>query len=89
MKALPLLTDPVYVAPATYNRYETFWLKYINDKRDILFIRLLTHIHLAVIPLAVLLFTPVFTRCLVVGCHVGLFLFIANKNAGAFWADAA
>ncbi len=58
MKALTTITDPVYVAPTQYSWYEKFWLKYINDKRDLPFIHLLTNIHLLVIPAAIILYTP-------------------------------
>lgn len=58
MKALPLITDPVYTEPKEFSRYERFWLKYINDKRDLPFIHLLTGIHILVIPIAILLYTP-------------------------------
>jgi fatty acid desaturase len=59
MKALTTITDPVYIEPKKFSRYERFWLKYINDKRDLPFIHLLTAIHILVIPLAVFLYTPV------------------------------
>jgi fatty acid desaturase len=59
MKALTTLTDPAYVQKKKFSPYEKFWLKYINDKRDLPFIHLLTGIHLLVIPVAVLLYTPV------------------------------
>ena len=59
MKALTTLTDPVYTEPEKFTRYEKFWLKYINDKRDLPFIHLLTAIHILVIPVAILLYTPV------------------------------
>ena len=58
MRALPTLTDPVFVKPAQYTRYERFWLKYMNDERDLPFIHTLTGIHLFVIPIAAILFTP-------------------------------
>lgn len=32
MKALTVITDPVYVEPKEFTGYEKFWLKYINDK---------------------------------------------------------
>ena len=60
MKALTSLTDPTYIPKERFNWYERFWLKIINDKRDLPFIHLLTVIHLTVMPMAVLLFTPVF-----------------------------
>lgn len=59
MKALTVITDPVYVEPKEFSGYEKFWLKYINDKRDLPFIHLLTAIHILVIPVAILLYTPV------------------------------
>jgi fatty acid desaturase len=59
MKVLTTLTDPVYIPKEKYNWYEKFWLNRINDKRDLPFIRLLTHIHILVIPVAILLYTPV------------------------------
>lgn len=59
MKALTDITDPVYIPREEFSSYERFWLKYINDKRDLPFIHLLTGIHLLVLPVAVLLYTPV------------------------------
>lgn len=58
MKALTTITDPVYIPRDTYTAYEKFWLRYINDKRDLPFIHLLTAIHLLVIPSAIVLYTP-------------------------------
>lgn len=58
MKALTTVSDPVYVEPARFSWYEKFWLKYMNDKRDLPFIHLLTAIHILVIPLAIVLYTP-------------------------------
>ena len=62
MRALPILVDPVYTRPARYTAYERFWLRYINDARDLPFIKLLTGIHLTVIPLAILLYTPFYQK---------------------------
>lgn len=58
MKQLTVLTDPVYHPKETFSWYERFWLRFINDKRDLPFIHLLTSIHLIVVPAAILLFTP-------------------------------
>ncbi len=58
MKLLTTITDPQYVPRENFTAYETFWLKYMNDPRDLPFIHLLTRIHLIVIPWAVVLFTP-------------------------------
>lgn len=57
MKILTTLTDPVYV-PKKINWYDKVWLHFINDKRDLPFAYLLTHIHLTVLPAAIVLFTP-------------------------------
>ena len=59
MKTLTTITDPVYTGKTEFSRYEKFWLRYINDKRDLPFIHLLTAIHLLVIPAAIFLYTPV------------------------------
>ena len=59
MKSLATtLKDPVYTPKKTYNLYDKFWLRIMNDKRDLPFIYLLTTIHLLVLPVAILLFTP-------------------------------
>ena len=60
MKQLSALQDPVYRTPEAYSSYEKFWFQYINDKRDMPFVRLLVLIHLTVIPIGILLFFPVF-----------------------------
>lgn len=59
MKTLNTITDPVYHSKNRFSHYEKFWLRYINDKRDLPFIHLLTVIHLLAIPTAILLYTPV------------------------------
>jgi fatty acid desaturase len=58
MKQLSVLNDPIYLQPESYSRYERFWIKYINDKRDFPFIHLLTGIHLSVVPLGIVLLIP-------------------------------
>lgn len=58
MKALTTITDPVYIPKKRFTAYERFWLRFINDPRDLPFIHLLTSIHILVIPIAVLLYTP-------------------------------
>ncbi|MEP7251399.1 MAG: fatty acid desaturase [Ginsengibacter sp.] len=60
MKCLNDLTDPLYAPKKKFNLYDRFWLKIINDKRDLAFIYLLTWIHLIVMVTGVLLFTPFF-----------------------------
>ena len=61
MRELTIINDPVFVEPSRYSAYERFWLRFINDKRDLPFIHLLTGIHLLVVPTAILLFTPLLT----------------------------
>ncbi|MDP4264385.1 MAG: fatty acid desaturase [Bacteroidota bacterium] len=58
MKALTTITDPVYIPKEKYSLYDKFWLRLINDPRDLPFIYLLTAIHILVIPVAILLYTP-------------------------------
>lgn len=58
MKVLSTITDPVYIPKETLNWYDKLWLRVMNDKRDLPFIYLLTTIHLSVVPIAILLFTP-------------------------------
>lgn len=60
MRTLNVINDPIYQLPDHFTAYERFWLSYINDKRDLPFIHLLTGIHLLVIPVAILLFSPLF-----------------------------
>jgi len=63
MKSLPdLITDPVYNQPQQLSSYQRFWIKRIHDKRDLPFIQLLTIIHITVIPVAILLYTPLLTQ---------------------------
>ncbi|HEX5111443.1 MAG TPA: fatty acid desaturase [Saprospiraceae bacterium] len=58
MKVLTAITDPQYQPRTDFSAYERFWLKYINDERDLPFIHLLTRIHLILLPWIVLMFTP-------------------------------
>lgn len=59
MKSFPKqITDPVYHLPKRFTPYQKFWLKHIYDKRDLPFIQLLTVVHLTIIPVAILLYTP-------------------------------
>ena len=59
MKALSVLTDPIYIPKKSYTWYDRFWLPILNDKRDLPFIYLLTAIHLSILPVVILLFTSV------------------------------
>ena len=60
MKLLETITDPQYIPRHSYTWYERFWLRFLQDERDLPFIHLLTRIHLIVIPWAILFFTPLF-----------------------------
>jgi fatty acid desaturase len=59
MKNLSALSDPVFLPKEKYNWYDKFWLRLMNDKRDLPFIYLLTTLHLVVITSAIFLYTPV------------------------------
>ena len=58
MKSLTNITDPIYKPKEKFSRYEKFWLRYINDERDLPFIHLLTSIHIFILPAGIFLFTP-------------------------------
>ena len=58
MKNFAALTDPVYVEKTGFTSYERFWLRRINDRKDLPFVHLLTTIHLTVLPLALMLILP-------------------------------
>jgi hypothetical protein len=55
---LPPNTDPVYHAPASLSRLDRFFLKLINDKRDLPFIYLTLKVCYTMLPFAVLLYLP-------------------------------
>lgn len=73
MRALTVITDPIYKEPSQFSFYERFWLRYINDKRDLPFIQLLTGIHLFVIPVAILLYTSVLQGWIWWLCYIPYF----------------
>ena len=58
MRTLSAVTDPVYKAPTHQNSFNQFWIKLINDHRDLPFIYLTIRISLTLLPLGVLLFFP-------------------------------
>ena len=61
MKEFSSITDPQYIPPASFTRFERWCLKLMNDPRDLPFVRLLIFLQLTVIPFALFLFTPVLT----------------------------
>ena len=58
MKTFTTITDPIYVPKEKYTWFDKFWLRLINDPRDLPFIYLLTSIHILVLPAAIILYTP-------------------------------
>lgn len=52
------ITDPVYVPKQKLSAFEKWCLTIIKDPRDLPFMHLLLQIHLIVLPLALLLFSP-------------------------------
>ncbi|MGZ4053873.1 MAG: fatty acid desaturase family protein [Bacteroidia bacterium] len=52
------ITDPVYKEDTKYNFIERFFIRFLNDKRDMAFIRLCALICLTTIPFAIYLFIP-------------------------------
>ena len=61
MKSFPLLNDPIFVKPSDYSAFDKFWLKLINDERDLPFIHLTLRITLILVPLGILLYMPFIT----------------------------
>ena len=53
------ITDPVYKPASSYSPFQRAWLQVFKDPRDLPFANLLTGIHIWVLPVAILLFTPV------------------------------
>src|SRR3954469_1198561 len=58
MRALPAITDPVYIKPATRSAFERFFIKLLRDERDMPFVYLTFQISFILIPLAVILYLP-------------------------------
>ncbi|MCU0387425.1 MAG: fatty acid desaturase [Chitinophagaceae bacterium] len=60
MISLPFqITDPVYIEKPL-SKIELFLMRFIKDKKDLPFLKLLISIHIFVVPVAILLFTPLF-----------------------------
>lgn len=57
-RPLNALTDPRFAPKEKRNAYERFWLKLINDERDLPFITLCLQMTFAIMPAAALLFVP-------------------------------
>ncbi|WP_345117854.1 fatty acid desaturase [Hymenobacter algoricola] len=75
MKHLAACTDPEYTAVENPSRLDSFFLKYIQDKRDLPFAYLTLKISVTLLPLAVLLFVPALTGWLwwaVLAVYMGL-----------------
>ncbi len=52
------ITDPVYKEKTEFNFIERFFIKMLNDKRDLAFIKLSGILFVTIIPFAVILFIP-------------------------------
>ena len=52
------LTDPVWVKPERYNRFQHFLVGLINDERDLPFVYLCLKLTFVVIPFSILMFVP-------------------------------
>lgn len=61
MKELTELRDPVFTPKEKYSGFDRFWIRFINDKRDLPFIYLLSSLHLLVIVPAVLLYLDIWS----------------------------
>ena len=61
----------------------------MNDKRDLPFIHLLTAIHILVIPLAIILYTPTTEGLVLVAGLYSLFLYFPDVFQRAVRTDAA
>ena len=61
MKSFPLLHDPIFVKPSEYSAFDKFWLKLINDDRDLPFVHLTLRISVILVPLGILLYMPFIT----------------------------
>ncbi|MCB0794915.1 MAG: fatty acid desaturase [Flavobacteriales bacterium] len=58
MIALRTLTDPEYTRPARWSAMDRFFLRLIRDERDLPFVHLSLWITFTLVPLGILLFTP-------------------------------
>ncbi len=52
------ITDPVYKEKTEFNFIERFFIKMLNDKRDLAFIKLCGILFVTIIPFAIILFIP-------------------------------
>lgn len=57
MKPLTTLSDPTYTGDKKFNALERFSFRFINDKRDLPFIKLIAAIHILVVPAVIVLYT--------------------------------
>ena len=62
MRKLGAIYDPVFEKKQQYSLFNRFFLKFINDERDLPFIHLTLSIAVTVLPLAVLLFIQIITK---------------------------
>ena len=67
MRSVPVVTDPTFQRSPETHPYGKWFLKYINDERDLPFVYLCTQITLIVIPMAIALFANVFSGWILIG----------------------
>jgi fatty acid desaturase len=70
-----VLSDPIYQAPATESRVEVVAERFIHDRRDVPFLRLMAVISLTVVPTGVLLFVPGQFRWWLAAVHLALVVY--------------
>lgn len=58
MRTLGPISDPSFIQPTTYSRFDQFLLQFLKDERDLPFLHLAIRITITIIPLAVLLYMP-------------------------------
>lgn len=80
MRALQTVHDPVF-QKKTHNVIDRFFLPYIRDERDLPFIYLCIKLTFIIIPIAIILFTPLFSGWywwMVAAVYAGLVLYFAG-----------
>lgn len=59
MRSFPVLTDPTYTKPQSYNSFDKFWLSKMRDERDLPFVYLTFRLIAIFFPMAILLYAPI------------------------------
>ncbi|MCP4443157.1 MAG: fatty acid desaturase [Aureispira sp.] len=61
MRPIPKIDDPTFQKPSKWGSLDQFFLKFIRDERDLPFIYLCFKISFTLIPLGIILYTPLLT----------------------------